>query len=144
MELICITLLTNGVGHLFMGLLATYILLLWTTIFFFFLGLNPQHMDFARLGVEWELQGLAYAIVTAMWDLNHVCNLNHSSRQHLIFNPLSESRDGTRILMGYRWICFLCATMRTPDYHFFLIPNLQVKKQRCWEEMRIYQGHCIR
>ena len=29
--------------------------------FFVFLGLHPQYMEVPRLGVEWELQLLAYA-----------------------------------------------------------------------------------
>ena len=40
--------------------------------------------------------------------------LHHSSRQCLIPNPVSEARDRTCILMGTRWIHFLCATMGTP------------------------------
>lgn len=46
------------------------------------LGLHPWHMEVPRLGVELELQSLAYARATAMPYLNHVCNLNHSSWQH--------------------------------------------------------------
>ena len=34
----------------------------------FFLGLHPQHMEFPRLGVEWELQLLAYTTATATQD----------------------------------------------------------------------------
>ena len=33
------------------------------------------------------------ARATAMQDPSHVCNLNHSSRQPQILNPLSEARD---------------------------------------------------
>ena len=46
---------------------------------FAFLGLCPQHMDVPRLGVESELQLLAYATVTAMQDLSHICNLHRHS-----------------------------------------------------------------
>ena len=66
-----------------------------------FLGLHPQHMEIPKLGVESELQLLAYstATATAMWDRSHVCNLHHNSRQHWIPDPLSEARDRTRVLM---------------------------------------------
>ena len=55
-----------------------------------------------RLGVESELQLLAYAITTAMPGPNHFCNLHHSSQQHQICNPLSEARDQACILMDIR------------------------------------------
>ena len=51
----------------------------------------------SQLGVESELQLHAYA--TAMPDPSHICHLHHSSWQRQIFNPLSEARDGTCILM---------------------------------------------
>jgi len=50
-------------------------------------------MKVPRLGVELELQLPAYAIATAMPDLSYICDLHHSSWQHQILNPLSESRD---------------------------------------------------
>ena len=71
-------------------------------IFFFggggvFLGPHPQHVvvEVPRLGVQWELYLPAYARATAIWDLSHVCDLHHSSRQHRILNPLSKARDQT-------------------------------------------------
>ena len=42
--------------------------------FFFLLQWHVQHMEFPRLGVESELQPLAYT--TAMPHLSHVCNLH--------------------------------------------------------------------
>ena len=36
--------------------------------FFIFLGLHPQHIEVSRLGVQSELQLLAYTIDTAMPD----------------------------------------------------------------------------
>ena len=48
-----------------------------TTLFFvLFLGLHLQHMEIPRLGVESELQLLAYA--TAAPDLSGICDLCHS------------------------------------------------------------------
>ena len=38
-----------------------------------------QHVEVPRLGVESELQLLAYAIATAMPDPSHVYNLQNSS-----------------------------------------------------------------
>jgi len=56
-------------------------------------------MEVPRLGVESELQLLAYTITTAMQDPSPVCNLYHSSWWHWILNPLSKARDRTHILM---------------------------------------------
>ena len=67
-------------------------------------------MEIPKLGAELELQLPAYATATAAatWDRSHVCDLYHSSWQQWIFNPLSEARDWTHILMDtsqahYRW-----------------------------------------
>ena len=54
-------------------------------------------MEVLRLEVKLELQLPAYPI--AMPDPSHVCNLHHSSWKCWIFNPLSEARDQTCILM---------------------------------------------
>ena len=48
--------------------------------------------------VESELQLPAYTIATAVRDPSCVCDLQHSSWQHQILNPLSEARDQTCIL----------------------------------------------
>ena len=47
-------------------------------IFFFsvFLGSHPRCTEFLRLGVELELQPLAYATATAMPDPSCICHLN--------------------------------------------------------------------
>ena len=60
---------------------------------FGFLGPHPQYMEVPRLGVDSELQLPAYATATATMDLSHVCDLQHSSRQCQVLNPLSEARD---------------------------------------------------
>ena len=59
-------------------------------------------MEVPRLGIELELQLLAYA--TATQDPSCVCNLYHSSQQCQIFNPLSQARDWTHVLMNTSWI----------------------------------------
>ena len=58
-------------------------------------------MEVPRLGVESELQLLAYATATATttWDPSCICELHHSSGQRQILNPLSKARGQTCILM---------------------------------------------
>ena len=56
-------------------------------------------MEVARLGVESELQLLAYTTATATLDLSSICNLCRSLQQHQVLNPLSEARDRTCALM---------------------------------------------
>ena len=63
-------------------------------------------MEVLRLGVESELQLLAYAAAIATQDPSHVCELHHSSQQCGILNTLNEARDRTRILVDTSWICF--------------------------------------
>ena len=63
-------------------------------------------MEVPRLGVELELQQLAYTTATAMPDPSHVCNLYHSSLQCRILNPLSKARDPTYILLNASQIHF--------------------------------------
>ena len=70
-----------------------FLLSLFSSSFLFFLGPHLQHMEVSRLGVEWELQLLAYTIATATQNSSHICNLHHSSGQHQILNPLSKARD---------------------------------------------------
>ena len=64
-------------------------------------------MEVPRLGAELELQLPAYTTATATWDLSCVFDLHHSSRHCWILNPLTEARDGTRILMDTSWVCSL-------------------------------------
>ena len=60
---------------------------------FCFLELHLRHMEVPRLGVELELQLLAYTTASATQDLSHICDLHLSLQQHQILNPLSEARD---------------------------------------------------
>ena len=62
-------------------------------IFFFFLGLYPQHMEVPRLGVHSVLQLPVYITAIATQDEPHLGPMLHSLWQHCILNPLSETRD---------------------------------------------------
>ena len=70
-----------------------------TLFFLLFLWPYLQHVEVPRLGVEWELQLLAYTTATAMQDPDCICDLHHSSGQCRILDPLSEARDRTCVLM---------------------------------------------
>ena len=70
----------------------------WIFFFFLFLGLHLQYMEVPKLGVELELQMQAYPTAAAMQNVSCLCNVHHSSQQHLILNPLSKARDGTKSL----------------------------------------------
>ena len=63
-------------------------------------------MKFPRLGIESELQLLAYVMVSEMRDPSCIFKLPHSSQQHPIPDPMSEARDRTHILMDTSWISF--------------------------------------
>ena len=73
-------------------------------------------MKVPRLGIESELQVLAYTTATEMRDPSHIYNLHHSSQQCQILNPPNEARDRTGVLMDARQIRFCCTTMGTPSY----------------------------
>ena len=91
-----------------------FVCLFFVFVFVFcFLGLHPWHMKVPRLGVELELQLLAYTTATAKPDLSLVYNLHHSSRQCQILNPLSEATDQTCNLTAPRWIRFCCTMTGT-------------------------------
>ena len=72
---------------------------------------------------------MAYATATAIQDLNHVCNLRHSSIQHQILNPLSKPRDQTHNLMVPSQIPFHCTITKTPIMRFFFSPHLSPLSQ---------------
>ena len=59
-----------------------------------------------RLGVQSELQLLAYPTATATWDRSCLCDLHHSSRPRRVLHPLGKARDGTCILMDPSWVCY--------------------------------------
>ena len=68
-------------------------LYIFTFVFiFFFSVLHLRHMDFSRVGVESELQLLAYATAIAMPDPSYVCNLHHNSGQGQILKPTEQGQ----------------------------------------------------
>ena len=89
--------------------------MLFIYLFIYLFIAHPQHVEAPRLGVELELQLLAYATATAMPQQRHICNLHHSPWQRQILNPLSEARDGTCILVHPSRVCYHWATMGIPD-----------------------------
>ena len=52
-------------------------------------------MEVPELGVESELQPLAYTTATATWDPSHICDPCHSLWQCRIPNRMIEARDQT-------------------------------------------------
>ena len=84
--------------------------------FFLFLGPHLRHTEVPRLGVKLELKLPATA--TATWDLSHILDLHHSSRQCWILNPLSDARDQTCVLRDTNQILFHCAVTGTPSNSF--------------------------
>ena len=120
------------ISHLspLLSLLTTKKLIFFIFLFFCFLGLHPQHMEVPRLGVESELQPLAYTIATAMQDLSRIFNLQHSWWQCWILNLLSEVRNRTHNFMGTSWVRFHCVTTGTPKVDFIIIQFLLIGGKR--------------
>ena len=75
-------------------------------IIFCLFGAAPQHMDVPRLGVNSELQLPDYVRATATQDLATSVTYTTAHCQRWILYPLSEARDGTRILMDTSQIRF--------------------------------------
>ena len=67
------------------------------------LGLHLRHMEVPRLGVELELQLLAYTTATATWAPSRIFDQHHDSWQRQILNPLIEASDQTCSLMDTSW-----------------------------------------
>ena len=55
-------------------------LFIYLLVFLPFLGLLRRHMEVPRLGVQSELQPLAYTRATATWDPSCIFDLHHSSQ----------------------------------------------------------------
>ena len=63
------------------------LILFFKFLFIFMLSLGPHlwHIIVPGLGVELELQLLAYTTATATSDLSRVCELHHSNARSLIY-----------------------------------------------------------
>ena len=77
-------------------------------------------MEVPRLGVQLELQLLACDTAIATVDQSH-CNLQHSSQQCQVLNPLSEA--GVDPTSSWKLVGFVtqCATAGTPRIIFSLV-----------------------
>ena len=62
-----------------------------------------------------ELQLQAYSTAIETWDPSPLYDPHQSSQQHWIFNPLSEVRNWTYVLMDTSQIRFHWATTGTPE-----------------------------
>ena len=66
--------------------------------------MHLQYMEIPRLGVKWEIQQPAYTSAPAMWDPSQILNLQRSSWQGWILNPLGTARNQAAfpwILVGF-------------------------------------------
>ena len=71
-------------------------------------------MEVPRLGVELDLQLIAYTTATAMPDPSQFCGQHCSLRQYRILNLLGEARVQTCILMDTGRVLDLLSHNRTP------------------------------
>ena len=115
---------------------------------FCLLGLNLSNMEVPRLGVELQLQLLAYPTATATQDSSCVCDPYHSTQQRQIVNPLSKARDQIHILMETGWVpnplshngnSFVLAILwyvEVPDLGMEPTPQEQPKPQKWFNSIR--------
>ena len=98
-------------------------------VFFFFLGLNPWHMEVLRLGVKSELRcwptpqpqqhGIQVKSVTYTTAPSNARSLT-----------LSKARERTHILMDTSRILFHYATMGTPSIRFNIVTPMASHSDR--------------
>ena len=89
-------------------------------------------MEVPRLGVRSELELLGYTTATATPDPSCICDLHHSSQQHQILNPLSEARDGTRVLLDTSQVCYCWVMTGTPCSDVSKQKSLNVSLPKVW------------
>ena len=65
--------------------------------------LHLWHKEIPRLGIELELELLAYTTVTATRNPSHICD-HPMTWKHQILKPITKARDRTRILMDTSWV----------------------------------------
>ena len=83
----------------------------------------------AVYGSSWPRGGIQataadYATVMATLDPSHICKLCHGLWQHQNFNPLSEARDQTRILVDTSWFLNSLSHNRNSYFLNFFIQSL--------------------
>ena len=108
-----------------------YLMLLNCTFLFIYLfnlfsglqGMQVQHMEVPRLGVESDCSCQPTPQPQATHNSRYICNLHHSSQQCRMLNPLRGARDGIRILMDASWVRFCWATTGTPELYTFNWPT---------------------
>ena len=99
--------------------------------FVLFLGQHLNHMEVLMLGVESELQLLAYTTAAAMPNLSHVCDLHGSSWQHW-----SRSRDQTCVFMDTSQVLYCWAVTGTPA----LVFEFKLSCSKAWV---VNTGNCL-
>ena len=77
-------------------------------------------MEVSRLGIESELQLLAYATATPTPDLSDICDLHFTLQQGGTLNPLSEAKDQICILMDANQVLNLMSCNRNSLVHFWI------------------------
>ena len=103
----------------------------WNIFFFSFLRQYLRHIEVPRLQVTLDLKLQAYATATATPDPSCLCDLQHSSWQHWILNPLSETKDQNHTLKDTSLVCKCWATIETP-FFFFFFPGISITNTWKW------------
>ena len=122
----------------FPGSMAGTTLFCFYFILFFLFMAAPVAQGRSQARGQIRVAAEAYITAVATLDPSCISNLHCSFQHHRIFNPLSEARDGTRILVDSRWICFCCATTGTPRPLSFICCKTA---RKCSDELRIEQSH---
>ena len=99
---LCKCVIAGGDGGIVLGFSPTENHSPLDVIFFFFLGLHSRYMEVPRLGVR--IGATAASLPTGRTSPSLGFYLHCSSRAVLILNPLSEAKDGARILIDPRWV----------------------------------------
>ena len=115
---VCNPFMSNDVYLLYSIILLCVCVRWWTFAVltrFLFLGPHVLHMEVPRVGVQSELQLLAYTTATATPNLSSIFDLHHSSWQCWILKLLSKARDRTLVLVdtsqvGYHWATVVTLT----------------------------------
>ena len=98
--------------------------------FFCFLGPHLWHTEVPRLGVESELQLLAYTIATAMQDPSHICELHHSTIAHGNTGSLTHwARPGIEPTFSWIQVKFVTHRATTGTWVPYFLSTEEVKQR---------------